>query len=247
MLIYKKHFSSLLLIIILFLILTILFNDNVKDSFSKNFTICDNNGDNFKIHVSYVHHIDTKNQALMENFKFFMFFGVQPCDSRVDYRIILNMNNISDDVNNKVAKVLADDELMSQIRNCSNVVIIKNKNTLDLCVQSEQLKTEYWKSVKHKYKYFFFINSTPRGPFLPNYWTEPWWKIFTNLFRLNSKLVATGPYLSTEFHPHIQSFFIVLDLRGLEILESTWRCRVEKSVLEWIINTEVVKLFFLIS
>jgi hypothetical protein len=87
-----------------------------------------------KIHVSYVHHIDSERKEIMDNFKFFMFFGVQPCDSRIDYRIILNMNNISDDINNKVAKVLADDELMSQIKNCSNVVMIKNNNTKEITI-----------------------------------------------------------------------------------------------------------------
>ena len=194
-----------------------------------------------KIFVSYVHHLDTNSEDVIENFKFFMNFAVVPCDSRVDFRITLNTNNVSADVNAKVLKILADDELMSQINNCSNVVIITNLNTRDLCVHAEQLKSEALKRDKQKYKYFFFINSSTRGPFLPNYWTEPWWKIFTNKFMLNPKLAATGPYLSNEFHPHIQSFFIALDMRGLDILESTWRCRKDKEgELKWIINTEVV-------
>ena len=193
-----------------------------------------------KIFVSYVHHIDTNSEATKENFKFFMFFGVQPCDSRIDYRIVLNMNNLNEDLNNKLAKALADDELMNQIESCTNVVIVKNQNTRDLCAHSQQLKREAWNSEKHKYKYFFFLNSTPRGPFLPNYWKEPWWKIFTNKFSLNPKLVATGPYLSTEYHPHIQSFFVVVDHRGLKILDAIWRCQVEDNDMHWIINTELV-------
>ena len=194
-----------------------------------------------KTFVSYVHFIDSNSEAVIENFKFFMNFAVQPCDSRVDFRVTLNTNNISMNLIAKIAKILADDKLMSLINNCSNVVIIKNFNTRDLCVHAEHLKSEAWKRDKQKYKYFFFINSSARGPFLPNYWTEPWWNIFTNKFMLNPKLAATGPYLSTEFHPHIQSFFIALDMRGLNILESTWRCRKDKEAeMEWIINTEVV-------
>ena len=170
-----------------------------------------------------------------------MNFAVQSCDSRVDYRIILNTNNINVDINSRVAEVLADDELINQIKKCHNVLIIKNKNTKDLCAHTEQLRNASWKLDKQKYKYFIFINSTPRGPFLPNYWTEPWWKVFTNKFSLNPKLAATGPYLSTEFFPHIQSFFIALDSRGLSILKAAWRCqRSNETELEWIVGTEVV-------
>ena len=227
----KKCFFNILLVLVLFFLYELFQKYNLNSNklqFSK-------------IFVSYVHHLDSMSEDVIENFKFFLHFAVQPCDSRVDFRITLNTNNISADINAKVANILADDELMSQIYKCNNVKLIKNLNTRDLCVHAEQLKTEAWKKNKQKYKYFFFINSSTRGPFLPNYWTEPWWNIFTNKFMLNPKLAATGPYLSTEFHPHIQSFFIALDMRGLDILESTWRCRKDNEPeMEWIINTEVV-------
>ena len=211
-------------------------------SFPKKIISSDDKDDtNFKIHVSYVHYIDSNSESLNENFKFFLHFAVQPCDSRVDYRITLNTNNINVDINAHVANILADDELMSQINNCSNVVLIKNSNTRDLCVHAEQVKSKDWKKNKQKYKYFFFINSSTRGPFLPNYWTEPWWNIFTNKFMLNPKLAATGPYLSTEVLPHIQSFFVALDMRGLNLLETIWRCQNKEEIESyWIRNTEVV-------
>ena len=238
---YLLSFVSLTILAVLLLF----YNDDSK--LSKVRILCENlsssNAD-FKVHVSYVHHIDTDKPNIMENFRFFMNFGVHPCDPRVDYRIILNTNNINANINDKLAKVLADDELMSEIESCSNVVIIKNKNNKDLCAHSDQLKTEAWKSDKLKYKYFFFINSTPRGPFLPNYWTEPWWTVFTNKFSSNPKLVGTGPYLSTEYHPHIQSFFVVVDSRGLDLLEAIWRCPVEEPEFHWITNTELVRFNF---
>ena len=70
---------------------------------------------------------------------------------------------------------------------------------------------------------------------------SPRWKIFTNVFKSNPKVAATGPYLSVEQHPHIQSFLIALNRIGLEIMESTWRCPVlGEDKYEWIRNTEVV-------
>jgi hypothetical protein len=216
-----KYFLIFIFVLMLCLFLQLLLNENLNMLNIINFIILSLSKENFKIHVFYVHHMDSKSEAVIENFKFFMHFGVNSCNSRVDYRIILNTNNISTDFQAKIAEILNNDKLFSQINKCSNVKLIKNLNTRDLCVHAEQLKSEAWKRDKKKYKYFFFINSSTRGPFLPNYWTEPSWKIFTNKFLLNPKLAATGPYLSTEFHPHIQSFFVALDVRGLNILENT--------------------------
>ena len=61
------------------------------------------------------------------------------------------------------------------------------------------------------------------------------------MFLNNEKVVAVGPYLSCMHHPHIQSFFIVVDIRGLEVLKSTWRCpNHNEDKTHWIIDTEVV-------
>jgi hypothetical protein len=61
------------------------------------------------------------------------------------------------------------------------------------------------------------------------------------MFERNKNLVACGPYVSCEKHPHIQSFMIVLDQRGLSILSKTWRCKLESETRgHWVENTEVV-------
>ena len=132
LIINNKYLFSFLSLTIL-AVLLLFYNDESK--LRKVLILCENLSSSkadFKVHVSYVHHIDTDKRDIMENFRFFMNFGVNPCDPRVDYRIILNTNDISANINDKVAKVLADDELMRQIESCSNVVIIKNKNNKDL-------------------------------------------------------------------------------------------------------------------
>lgn len=54
--------------------------------------------------------------------------------------------------------------------------------------------------------------------------------------------VAVGPYLSCEPSPHVQSFFICVDPRGLEILKQIFRCmRPNESLRHWVVDTEVVR------
>ncbi len=61
---------------------------------------------------------------------------------------------------------------------------------------------------------------------------------------MDPSLVAVGPYMSCEFGKHIQSFFVGLDRRSLEIMEKTWRCpNLKEDRMSWIIDTEVVIFF----
>ena len=66
------------------------------------------------------------------------------------------------------------------------------------------------------------------------------------MFFNNPKLAAVGPYFSCMHHPHIQSFFIVVDIRGLKLFKETWRCPQKNENRDnWIIDTEVVCIKFL--
>ena len=65
-------------------------------------------------------------------------------------------------------------------------------------------------------------------------------------FENNERLVAVGPYLSCQQHPHIQSFFIAVDKRGLDILKKTWRCQLKDENRDfWITDTEVVSFLII--
>lgn len=82
-----------------------------------------------------------------------------------------------------------------------------------------------------KYKFFFFMNCSVRGPFLPAYvkslihWTEP----FTR--RLSDTVKFVGPTISCEGsplngdmrgkwrrNPHVQSYVVATDMVGLQVL-----------------------------
>ncbi|PNW75479.1 hypothetical protein CHLRE_12g528300v5 [Chlamydomonas reinhardtii] len=82
-----------------------------------------------------------------------------------------------------------------------------------------------------QYRYYFFINCSVRGPFLPSYaqgyvhWTEP----FTS--RLVGDVKLVGPTISCEgsplngdfrgkwrHNPHVQSYVVATDQVGLQVL-----------------------------
>ena len=67
------------------------------------------------------------------------------------------------------------------------------------------------------------------------------WYVFIDLFVVDSNLVAMGPFISCEHHKHIQSFMLVVDKRGLAVVEKTWRCpHLNEQRTAWVMDTEVV-------
>ncbi len=70
---------------------------------------------------------------------------------------------------------------------------------------------------KTKYKYFIFLNSSIRGPFIVSYYDNPiWYTIFTR--RLNDQIKLVGSTINCETAPHVQSYFWALDCEGLNLL-----------------------------
>ena len=139
-----------------------------------------------KIHITYFHYLDTADPFTKENFRFFMRFAYKPCDPDVDFTFIFNVNeipkNITDYLNNHVKQDILEefkqclDDNNYQKANAKNtrIVLRLNSKESDLCSYVELFNKDFTKVVKSLYKYFFFINSTIRGPFLPNYWLRPW-------------------------------------------------------------------------
>ena len=70
---------------------------------------------------------------------------------------------------------------------------------------------------KTKYKYFVFLNSSVRGPFIVVYYDSPvWYTIFTR--RLTDYIRLVGCTFSCEVHPHIQSYLWAMNLETLDFL-----------------------------
>jgi hypothetical protein len=62
---------------------------------------------------------------------------------------------------------------------------------------------------RSKYKYFIFLNSSVRGPFIVSYYDSPiWYTIFTR--RLNEHIKLVGCTINCERSPHVQSYLLTL-------------------------------------
>jgi hypothetical protein len=141
---------------------------------------------NPKIHISYVHYLDTLDKISSENFRFFMHFAYESCNTDVDFTIILNVNNTTQPLFERDLFRIAfnnSTRLMDEFQSCQNrknpkrntfLIVRQNTDGGDLCSHADLMKSEFWKKNSYSYIYYFFINSTTRGPFLPNYWTRKW-------------------------------------------------------------------------
>jgi hypothetical protein len=110
-------------------------------------------------------------------------------------------------------------------------VLHRNNIGYDFSAYGEALK-----SINiQQYKYFFFINTSVRGPFLPDYVKMSWTIPFKNLLKNDVKLVGTTINLAEDFlssnsnkhyygkkkyYTHVQSQMFATDLECLKLLIS---------------------------
>ena len=98
-----------------------------------------------------------------------------------------------------------------------------------------------------RYRYFVFMNSSVRGPFMPAYVKGTWTKHLVSMLDDSVKLV--GPTISCEpaksragdirFNPHVQSYVVATDRTGLAILldSPVFECR--STIQETIFHSEI--------
>ncbi len=92
---------------------------------------------------------------------------------------------------------------------------------------------------RNNYKYFIFLNSSVRGPYLVSYYQlNEWYYAFTN--RLNDYIKLVGPTISCQTSPHVQSYFWATDNKGLTLLlndKNIFACH--KTQVQTIYNAEI--------
>ena len=169
----------------------------------------------------------------MENFLFFLTFGIDPDSANIDYVIILidvhdRKFALPEDLTNRLAAV----------SRLSNVHVFSRSNVaLDFCSYREAFtRLGGLDAVVRLYKYFLFINDTVRGPFLPAYVTnsrsprlQKWYRLFVSTIVFSGGDVKlSGCYLSAEIHRHVQSMVFALDQQGVRIVQDAFQCFVGK-------------------
>ena len=143
-----------------------------------------------KVHIVYLHYLNTNDEYTIENFKFFIHFAYEPCHSDVDFTIILNLDKSyiakTESIINQALFRDAfdkDGKILEEFKSCQNpsnprrntyLLLRENKPGGDLCAYSHFVKSKYWLDNKSSYSYYFFINSSARCPFMPNYYLKKW-------------------------------------------------------------------------
>jgi predicted RND superfamily exporter protein len=174
--------------IFVFLVIAIIYSLTIflKQNLNFGFGAKTNLKKDSKIHISYVHYLDTVDNITIENFKYFLHFAYEPCNADVDFTIILNVNNLNQPIFERDLLRNAfgnSTRLMNEFQSCQNsknpkrntfLIVRQNKDGGDLCAHAELVKSDFWLKNRDRYLYYFFINSSARGPFLPNYWRRKW-------------------------------------------------------------------------
>lgn len=200
----KNNILFYITLIILIIILFYLFNNYLKiEKFTDK-----KSKENNKICCFYAYY--EKNELYKNNLKYFLDNGIL---DNVDYYIIIN-GKCSIDIPNK-----------------SNIIIYKKENQgYDFGAYSYAIKILENKKLEN-YDYYFFINSSVRGPYLKNknmIWTDEFIKLFKNNVKIVGTTINIYPLNKFPLHKskrynlneiyskeipftHIQSMFFCID------------------------------------
>lgn len=150
-----------------------------------------------------------KNEDYKQNLLYFLNFGIIDTN---DYIFIINGHSTVEIIENNNIKVN-----------------YRNNIGYDFGAYGEVLKS----IDLNNYKYYFFINTSVRGPFLPNYIKINWTQPFLDLFKDDVKIVGTTinlcnykglPYKNIldeqNYYIHVQSQVFVVDYECLIFLIS---------------------------
>uniref|UniRef100_A0A061S9I6 Glycosyl transferase family 1 domain-containing protein n=1 Tax=Tetraselmis sp. GSL018 TaxID=582737 RepID=A0A061S9I6_9CHLO len=154
-----------------------------------------------------------KDEIYKENLEFFLRHGVKETQT-VDYLFVVNGHHTV---------------VFPEYYNLK--VLVRKNKCFDFGSWFVGLQTVS----SHDYAFYFFINTSVRGPFLPSYFPSDmtWLDIFTGKFSETVKLVGLTincPDGVGRRVPHVQSMFFVLDKVSLHIALKTgaFRCAASK-------------------
>lgn len=121
-----------------------------------------------------------------------------------------------------------------------NIKTIHRKNNCyDIGAHAEVLQMHDG-ALKKRYKNFILMNASVRGPFLPA-WAQKlnlcWSDIYLNYLDERTKLVGISATCAAQHTHHIQSMLMILDRKGLEILEPALNCK--RNFVEAVLTGEV--------
>jgi len=149
--------------------------------------------------ICMIYNYYEKEDLYKENFEYFLQHGIL---DEIDYYIVINGTSSVD------------------IPTRSNIRVYVRENIgFDFAAYSYVIPL-----IEKTYDYYFFSNTSVRGPYLKNGADPKWYNRFIELFDENVHIVGTTINICTyeplcgKFAPHVQSMFFVLDKQYLNEL-----------------------------
>ena len=174
----------------------------------------------YKLCILYAYY--ESSAQVIKNLKYFLKYGYETLlesNINADMYLVVNDNKISID--------------LSKYKNKNkNINVIYRENT-GFDFYSYGIALNEINTKNEKYDYYFCINSTTTGPFIPKYATKTlnWCDIFINEFNSDKKIKVVGPTIGIDtwigkslnpprFLPHVQSYAFMLDYESCVFLQS---------------------------
>lgn len=164
-----------------------------------------------KLVVIYNYFEEGRELTTFDNYKYFMKYGYYD-DENIYYIFVIN-GKCSVGFPNKI-------NILLQYRD--------NKG-YDFGAYGDVLR-----NLPFSFDYYFFLNSSVRGPFMPSYCKLRWYIPYIDLMKNNVKLVGSSINIHIN-RPHVQSYAFLLDHESVEYL------------MDKIFNQEYNKLFNVIN
>jgi len=182
-----------------------------------------------KIAVVYAYY--EKNEEYRKNMEFFINRGIYPNDESIDYFIVVNGES---------------DYSFPQYSNLK--VCFRENVGFDFAGYNRGIEES--KKTGKQYDYYTFINTSCRGPFLPDYcssikWTEP----FLKLFEKDSTIKMVGSTINMFvccLKPHVQSYFFMIEKDALNYVKGIGLFDKSLTVMKNVIEQQEIELSLLL-
>lgn len=221
----EKYFRRLIFAIFILLLLNALY-------YYSTFKVSiNNNNTNTEPDVLLIYVYAESHSYALSNLIYFIETAVRETDP-VDYYFILQQNNNKNINESKLPKLPRNARYIHHENKCYDYGTagwFLAKFTFGNPHKNENFAKDTKRKDLRKYKYFIFMNSSTRGPYLPPYYLTLvslyesrsgkkyfWYSIFTE--RITEKVKLVGPLISCEVSPHIQNYVVATDFIGLSVV-----------------------------
>jgi hypothetical protein len=181
--------------------------------------------------VIYAYYEEGREQQVHDSYNFFMKYGYYESPIKETYRN--KQETIIDSIS--YVFVISGKCTMKLIEKDNIIILYRNNGGYDF--GAFKYAIDYYKDFNN-YDYYFFLNSSVRGPFTLPFCKVKWFYPFLDLYKNDVKLV--GPSINPMFgEPHVQTYSFLIDNKILNDVRDKVFDKVYTHFMEIVMNQEV--------